>query len=94
MRAIQLVPDKYVELECIEANHIDESSPASIRNEWEGTKLKWTIQQQGTKTKIVFIHEGLTPSLDCYNICEAGWDYFFVNSLKNYLDTGEGNPGT
>lgn len=93
MRATKLVPEKSVEFECIEAHHVHEGLPASIRKEWEGTKLIWTIQQQGDKTKISFTHEGLVPSLDCYKICEIGWDHFFVNSLKNYLDTGEGYPG-
>ena len=93
MRATKLVHEKSVELECVEAHHVHEGLPASIRKEWEGTKLKWNIQQQGNKTKISFVHEGLVPSLDCYEICEMGWDHFFVNSLKNYLDRGEGNPG-
>jgi hypothetical protein len=93
MRATKLVHEKSVELECVEAHHVHEGLPASIRKEWEGTELKWNIQQQGDETKISFIHEGLVPSLDCYEICEIGWDHFFVNSLKNYLDTGEGNPG-
>lgn len=93
MRATELIPDKHVELECIEANHVDEGLPASFRSEWEGTKLKWTIQQCGDNTKITFVHDGLAPSLNCYEICEIGWDHFFVNSLKNYLNKGEGSPG-
>ena len=92
MRANNLVPDNHIELECIEAHHVHEGSPSSIINEWEGTKLKWEILEQGDKTKITLVHEGLVPSLDCYDICEQGWDYFFVNSLKEYLDTGKGSP--
>ena len=87
-----LVPDNYVELECIEAHHVHDGLPASILNEWKGSKLKWEIQKQDKKTKIVLVHEGLKPSLECYEVCEQGWDYFFVNSLKKYLDTGEGSP--
>lgn len=94
MRATKLVPNESVELKCIEAHHIHEGLPASIRKEWEGTILKWHIQQQGDCTKISFIHEGLIPSLNCYEICEMGWDHFFVNSLKKYLDSGECNPET
>ena len=93
MRATKLEPNKSVELECIEAHHIHEGLPDSIRKEWEGTKLKWDIQQQGDSTKISFVHEGLVPSLDCYEICEMGWDHFIVNSLKKYLDSGKGSPG-
>jgi len=93
MRAISLVPDECVELECIEAHHIHEGLPTSILNEWEGTKLKWKIQQKSERTKITLVHDGLVPSLGCYSICEEGWDHFFVNSLRNYLDKDEGNPG-
>lgn len=92
MRASNLVPDKIVELECIEAHHVHAGLPSSILNEWEGTKLKWGIQKQNEKTKIILVHEGLMPSLECFEVCKQGWDYFFVNSLKQYLDTGKGSP--
>ena len=92
MLASKLVPDKQVELECIEAHHEHDGLPSSILNEWEGTKLKWKIQKQDNKTEIVLVHEGLMPSLKCFDVCEQGWDYFFANSLKNYLDTGKGSP--
>ena len=92
MRFTKLVPDRIVELECIEANHIDEGSPDSIREEWLGTKLRWEIEPGQEGTKISLVHEGLTPSLGCYEICNMGWDYFFVNSLQNYLNSGTGSP--
>ena len=92
MRVTKLLPYEIIELECIDAHHIHEGLPASILKEWEGTKLKWQIQQQGENTKIIFVHEGLISSLACYEICEEGWDHFFVNSLKDYLDKGKGNP--
>ena len=92
MRANKLIPDNIVELECIEAHHILEGLPSSIIDEWEFTKLKWQIHKQNEKTKIVLVHEGLIPSLECYNVCEQGWDYYFVKSLKQYLDSGEGFP--
>lgn len=91
MRANSLVIDNYVELECIEAHHVHEGLP-SILNEWEVTKLQWQIKQRGDETKIIFVHEGLVPSLDCYDVCRQGWDYFFIDSLKQYLDTGKGSP--
>lgn len=92
MRANKLVPGKLVELECIEAHHVHDGLPSTILNEWEGTKLIWDILKQEEKTTIVLTHEGLIPSLECYEICEQGWDYFFVSSLKKYLDAGEGSP--
>ena len=92
MRAIKLVSESMVELECIEAHHLHDGLPSSILNEWKGSKLKWEIQKRKEKTKIVLVNEGLVPSLECYEVCEQGWDYFFVISLQLYLDTGEGSP--
>jgi hypothetical protein len=89
MRVTKLTTNQNVELKCIEAHHIHEGLPESILKEWEGTILRWTIQPYRDHTKILFVHEGLVPSLDCYEICEQGWDYFFVDSLKNYLDHGD-----
>jgi hypothetical protein len=92
MRVEQYVQDQLLILECIEANHEDKKLPASIREEWLGTKLNWQLEKARDKTKITFIHDGLVPQLECFEICEAGWDYFFVNSLKSYIETGKGHP--
>ena len=93
MRVKQMVLNSLIELVCIEANHVHEGLPESIREEWFGTVLRWRIVEQGANTRIIFEHEGLVPVLECYDICEAGWDHYFVNSLKSYLDTGKGQPG-
>jgi len=90
-RANIIAPD-YIELECIEAHHVHDGLPSSITKEWEGTILKWKIQKQDENTKITLTHQGLIPSIDCYEICEEGWDYFFVQSFKMYLDEGKGMP--
>jgi uncharacterized protein YndB with AHSA1/START domain len=92
MQAIKLEPSKQVELKCIEAHHIHAGLHLPILDEWEGTTLEWQIEQSTDKTVITLTHEGLVPSLNCYEICEQGWDYFFVSSLKQYLDTGKGMP--
>lgn len=91
MRANALAPD-YIELECIEACHVHPGLPESIRKEWEGTKLKWKIQEQNGRTKITLKHEGLVPALECFEICKQGWDFFFVSSLEKYLTAGRGLP--
>ena len=72
-----------------EANHDLES--ITTNNEWKGTTIRWKIKENGTGSKVSFSHEGLVPSLECYEICEGGWGYF-LGSLENYLDTGKGNP--
>ncbi|PCJ18813.1 MAG: hypothetical protein COA96_16530 [SAR86 cluster bacterium] len=90
--AIELIPDKRVELKCIEALHIFEGQPSKVEKEWLGSSIIFEITQVNDSTTIRFEHIGLEPSMFCYDICEAGWNYFFVESLKLYLDTGSGKP--
>lgn len=92
-RARTLEPGRTVELECIDADHIHDGAPDSIRKEWVGTTLAWRIAPAGGKTEVVFTHDGLRPGLGCYDICVAGWDHFITSSLKSYLDGGSGTPG-
>ncbi|GLR72983.1 SRPBCC family protein [Agaribacter marinus] len=94
MEAKTLVPGKLVELECVDAYHLITDKPEASQTEWLGTKMIWKIEADGEQTKIDFTHNGLTPNLHCYEVCEAGWDMFFVESLKTYLDTGVGSPHT
>ena len=90
--AIALEPNTFIELECTGAKHIMLDKPNSSTTEWLSTKLQWRIESDNAKTHIHFLHEGLVPELDCYDVCEAGWDFFFMQSLKAYLDTGVGTP--
>lgn len=85
----KLSANQCVELECVEAQHIHEGLPASILKEWEGTVLRWDIQPEGKLTRVHVLHKGLVPSMNCYEVCEQGWDHFFVRSLRRYLDSGE-----
>ncbi|WP_420547018.1 SRPBCC domain-containing protein [Curvivirga sp.] len=90
--ARQLVPDQYVELECVEAHHIILDKPESSKTEWLGTTLRFKIEAIEDQVRVELTHDGLTPQKDCYEVCEAGWDHFFLNSLQKYLNTGTGEP--
>lgn len=92
LQATSLIPDKQVILECIEANHIILDKPGSSKEEWLGTTMAWDITANGDTTIIDFTHNGLVPQLDCYEVCSAGWDHFFMDSLQAYLNTGKGKP--
>ncbi|MEM8694007.1 MAG: SRPBCC domain-containing protein [Pseudomonadota bacterium] len=81
-----------VEWTCVDALHIHEGQPKEIETEWLDTKVVWDITAQGDGALIRLEHAGLTPDLLCYDVCEAGWDMFFLGSLKQYLDTGQGAP--
>ncbi len=90
--ALNLIPNELVELECVGAMHLHEGMPKEIETEWLGSVLRFTISQAGTGSEILFEHQGLKPQLHCFEVCEAGWDYFFVQSLAQYLETGTGMP--
>jgi uncharacterized protein YndB with AHSA1/START domain len=85
----EVIPNKQVVWKCVKA-HID---MASLKNkaEWVGTKLIWTLTATDQDTTLTFLHEGLNQNFECYNVCEAGWDYF-IASLQVYLATGKGTP--
>ncbi|MGZ2260204.1 hypothetical protein [Roseobacter sp. A03A-229] len=85
-------PPGFVEWTCVDALHVHDGQPKEIETEWLGTKLHWRITGTVGSTTIELEHAGLTPGLLCYDICEAGWDFFFLSSLKQYLDTGTGSP--
>lgn len=38
-----------------------------------------------------FRHRGLTPALECFDLCQAGWNHY-LPSLKAYAETGTGMP--
>ena len=91
-RPVRLDPNALAEHECVGANHQHEGLPDTIRTEWLGTKMRFEIEETSVGSKIRFTHEGLRPTLDCFEICETGWDFFFLKSLKAYLDDGQGEP--
>ena len=39
---------------------------------------------------LLFQHASLSPQLECYDMCRAGWDQY-LPSLRDYIDTGTGN---
>jgi hypothetical protein len=63
----------------------------SKKDGWRGTTIKWEIVAIETGSKVTLTHQGLILKLECYDICQAGWN-FFLGSLKDYLETGKGNP--
>jgi hypothetical protein len=76
---------------CIDAVHFVDGL-TNIKEEWLNTELVWTFNEIDGDVEVSLLHNGLTPELNCYNICESGWNFFISTSLKNYLETGHGNP--
>lgn len=61
-------------------------------NEWIGSTIVFQLApQSGAATLLQLEHIGLTPQVECYEICSHGWNQF-LGSLKSYIETGKGAP--
>lgn len=63
---------------------------AENKTEWIGTRVIWEIQPvTESSAQITLTHDGLTPELECFEICEGGWNFYF-GSLLSLLNKGKG----
>lgn len=86
----ELNKNRSIAWHCIKAHHIDNIN--GIKEEWLNTYIKWNLYENEGNTKLEMEHIGLISDLNCYGICEAGWNFFLGESLKKFLETGQGNP--
>ncbi len=61
------------------------------KKEWANTKLIFNLAEDNGMTTVNFIHEGLTPEVECYKACEKGWTHWITTSLFSYFTTGKGD---
>ncbi len=60
--------------------------------DWVGTRPTFTITPaEGGGSEVRFVHHGLTPDLECIEVCRRGWDHF-IPSLRDHVERGEGSP--
>ena len=85
-QARTMEPGRRIEMECVDAHHKVDGQPAEIDKEWVGTRIIWDFLDKGDKTEVTMTHHGLTPKLHCWDICFDGWNFFFKDSLKKYLN--------
>ena len=71
-------------------SHIDMTT-LNNKSEWNGTRIAWHIMQNDIGITLRLEHDGLTPALECYDVCDQGWQHF-VHSLESLLNTGKGQP--
>lgn len=61
-------------------------------DEWVGTNVSFDIQAHADGSSLlVFAHRGLTPRLECYGLCNAGWTVALA-SLQRFVEDGAGTP--
>ncbi len=62
-------------------------------DEWEGTVITFHLYPTDDGgTRLEFRHQGLTPELECYDLCNIGWDRFLKSSLPGFVDEGKCGP--
>ena len=89
-KVISLDEHNEVVWKCIESHQ--DHNLKGIDEEWINTKLYWSISESSGKTKIEFLHDGLLSTGVCYEVCSNGWDFYILDSLRNYLEKGKGKP--
>ena len=62
------------------------------KQEWNGTTVRFDIEEVDGGTRVTFTHEGLGPEDECYEVCSNAWGMFVNGSLKALIETGEGKP--
>ncbi len=60
---------------------------------WAGTSVTWQLTPVHNGTWVVFNHDGFAQADRRYEMTRTWWEYFLV-SLKSYLETGKGTPGS
>ena len=80
MKITELTPNKKVVWKCI-------SGP------WVETKeFSFEIKAHERGSVVLFAHRGWTEPSEFFMHCNCKWGFFLGVSLKNYLETGKGNP--
>lgn len=59
--------------------------------EWVGTQIIWSISPTTNGTNLQLTHIGLTPGMQCYDLCKSGWNSFLY-SFSKFVTTGTGVP--
>jgi uncharacterized protein YndB with AHSA1/START domain len=59
--------------------------------DWAGTTITFDVAPTGDGGAVLhFTHHGLTPQLECFSACSAGWTQYLA-SLVDYVDRDGGN---
>lgn len=81
-----LVPERLVEWRCVE--HFYNGT-----TEWKGTTIRFELSKNARGgTDLRFVHGNWSDSSTMFEECVEGWRHFITESLKNFLETGTGEP--
>ncbi len=88
LKLIEEVPGKKLVYQVVD----NQFSFTKDKTEWIGTQLIFDITGSGEQATVKFTHKGLVPEYECYNVCNDAWTGFIQKSLKDYINTGKGQP--
>lgn len=60
------------------------------KTEWTDTRIVFEISTENNATKIDMTHMGLTPEVECFENCQAGWNHYIQKSLFKFMEEGLG----
>ena len=61
------------------------------KKEWNNTEVDFQLSEENGTTKIDFTHIGLVPEVECYDVCEKGWNEH-IDTLVKFINEGNGLP--
>ncbi len=88
MKLIEEVAGKKLVYEVVD----NQFSFTKDKTEWIGTQLIFDITGDDKQATVKFTHKGLVPEYECYNVCNDAWTGFIQKSLKDFINTGKGQP--
>lgn len=64
----------------------------SDKTEWNGTDVIFEISPSSGGCSVSLVHRGITPEVECYSVCNPGWEGHFMKSLYKLMTAGAGDP--
>ena len=89
-RVTELIPDRRTSW-LVTGSHLEYIAD---KQEWSGSTVTFDLAEAADegRTTITFTHEGLTPDVECYEVCSDTWGSVVRVSLKEFIETGVGRP--
>jgi hypothetical protein len=87
-RITELVPNEKVVWLVLDSN----LSFVENKTEWNGTEISFEVSRHGDQTDVCFTHHGLIPDYECYEVCSGAWSFYMKESLRRFIETGQGEP--
>jgi len=78
MKVIEMTPNKKLVWECVASEH-----------GWVGNTFVFELDENDSKTRVRFSHNGWEEQGDFYAICSFSWGRY-LQSLRRYVETGNG----